>query len=320
MNNLMVDNWFMEEVIADIRDGKIEDSQYYTDLLMAIVLWDEVYYPRNQYNWWNSVDSQVQNVLHPIDDSDEYWKKESIEELCRYKGVKIDDWYWLKWKDSSLVNSDDIMRSGAIRYLALSSKNGLDYLPCIKRQKFLREYLAFNNKHNTLTRLQFQKNATEITTKLFLKEYELLNDELNIKIKMPMLAKFVYDNTPHNMTPIEYALHLKNEGPIIRFRQYLGEIDNAIENEKKDELRYLLALSREVIDDVILMDRKSILSFDLDIGIVPAIIFKKGNAEAKISPTPSVRIKDINLFDRKYNLTFFRDVSIHTINDIKKYV
>lgn len=153
-----------------------------------------------------------------------------------------------------------------------------------------------------------------------MKQYELYNDELDIKIKMPMLAKFIYDNTPKNMTPIEYALHLKNEGPIIRFRQYLGEIDDAIENEKKDELRYLLSLSKEVIDDVILMDRKSIISFDLDVGIVPAIIFKKDNIEAKISPNPSLRVKDINFSGRKYNLTFLRDVSIHTINDIKKYV
>ena len=68
MNSIMVDNWFMEEVIADIKEQKTHRSRCYGELLMAIVLWDEVYYPKNNYNWWNSIPSQVQNALIPLDD------------------------------------------------------------------------------------------------------------------------------------------------------------------------------------------------------------------------------------------------------------
>ena len=78
----MVDNWFMEDVVKDLNEQKMLYSRSYAELLMAIVLWDNIYYPKNDYNWWNSVPSQVKDSLRPIVDSYESYSSEADAFVC----------------------------------------------------------------------------------------------------------------------------------------------------------------------------------------------------------------------------------------------
>ena len=139
MNSIMVDNWFMEEVLADIHDKTIHASKPYADLLMAIVLWDDIYYPQNDHNWWNSFPSQVQNRLRPIDDSREEGLIQSIQRFYQNDNVFDEDVKWMKWKNIRGGESE-IVGCGALRYMMLSSNNECDYLPCTRRQSFLLQY------------------------------------------------------------------------------------------------------------------------------------------------------------------------------------
>ena len=39
----MVDNWFIENVVADINAGNMNNSIHCAELLSALVLWDKIY-------------------------------------------------------------------------------------------------------------------------------------------------------------------------------------------------------------------------------------------------------------------------------------
>lgn len=316
MNNIMVDNWFMEEVIADIRNKRTHCSNYYAELLMAIVLWDEVYYPLNEYNWWNTIPSQVQNKLQQLDDLKEDGKNESIKELYRYKGISDEEFYWLKWKEPFLTDPEDIVSSGAIRYLELSRKNGLDYLPCAKRQNFLRQYCSIDNIQTTLSRIRLQGALTKTIKEYYVETYKSLIDFSNLEIKMPVLVNFIIDNASDNMSPIDFAFHLKNEGAVIKYRNYLREIEVALEKQDWKELRYLLGCSDDAINSVILMDKKRLNGISVGIFPIPSIMYKNDKITANISSNPSLTIEGFEKHFKKFNLIFLKDITKYAINDM----
>lgn len=316
MNNIMVDNWFMEEVIADIRDQKIHRSNYYAELLMAIVLWDEVYYPLNKYNWWNSIPSQVQNMLQPVDDLKEEGRNESIRELYRYKGISDEELYWLKWKEPILLDPDDIVSSSAIRYLALSGKNGFDYLPCAKRKNFLRKYCSIENIQTALSRIKLQGALNQTIKGYYMETYKSLIDFSNLEIKMPVLVNFIIDNASNDMSPIDFAFHLKNEGAVVKYRSYLREIEVALEKQNWKELRYLLRCSDDAISSVISMDKKRLKGISVGIFPTPSIMFKHDNITATISTSPILAIEHFEKHFKKLNLTFIKNITEYAINDM----
>ncbi len=316
MNNIMVDNWFMEEVIADIQNQKVHFSNYYAELLMAIVLWDEVYYPLNKYSWWDSIPSPVQNMLQPLEDSKEDGKNESIRKLCQYKGISDEEFYWLKWKEPILLDPDDIVNSSAIRYLALSGKNGLDYLPCAKRKDFLRKYCSIENMQTVLSRIKLQGTLTKTIKEYYIETYKSLIDFSNLEIKMPVLVNFIIDNAPSDMSPIEFALHLKNEGAVVKYRRYLREIEVALEKQDWKELRYLLHCSEDAINSVILMDKKRLKGILVSIFPTPSMMFKHDKITATISTSPTLSIEHFEKHFKKFNLMFLKDITKYAINDM----
>lgn len=318
MDGIMVDNWFMEEVVADIREKKTRDSKYYAELLMAIVLWDEVYYPSNKYNWWNTIPSQVQNALKPLDDAQEEGRTKSAREFYRYKGAP-EEYYWLKWKDPALLNTTDVIGTGALRYQALSQKHGLNYLPCLQRQEFLREYYRRNNIKTILARIELQKSLTRKVTEYLKQRYLSLLECPRIEFQMPALASFIFDNTPQDMSPIDFAFHLKNEGAVIRYRKYLQEIDDAIENSDWIELQYLLKQSDEAVQSVLSLDRDRIwkvlttiiprpsLSLNLVEGEFPSI-------EASFDVPVDQLLAGVSELAKNYRFTFLRDLIKYAMN------
>lgn len=315
----MVDNWFMEEVINDIQNYSITHSAHYAELLMAIVLWDEVYYPQNKFNFWNNVPSQVQYALQPIDDSDEKWKEESVKEFYRYKGISEEEYYWLKWKNSSLFEPQDTVNCGAIRYLMLSNNNGLDYLPCEQRYCFLQEYLNIKNILTFLPRIKLQNSLTKVVNEYYVEAYKSLIDFSSLEIRMPVLVNFIFDNARNNMSPVDFAFHLKNEGPLIKYREYLNKIDVALENQDWLELRFLLSCSEEAVNTVISMDKKRLNRISVNILPTPSIMFESSNATVNLSNRPSLTINNFERHFKKFNLTFVKDITKYAINDMRRW-
>lgn len=316
MKNIMVDNWFMEEVVADINCNNARNSRRYADLLMAIVLWDEVYYPENAHNWWKSFPSQVQNVLQPIDDSNEEGFEQATDLYYHYNIYSKYAPYEYDY-DSCIIRSD-IVESGALRYMMMSNKNGCDYLPCSKRQSFLLQYNNMQIAQRSLIRLKMQGNLDKSIEEYYTDTYRALLDFSDLKLEMPVLVHFIFDNTPNEMTPVDYAFHLKNEGAVIKYRQYLSQVEDALENQNWRDLRFLLRCSSDAVSEITSLDKKNLKSIGIKILPTPSILLEYNGINATISSAPSFEIKKkIQNPFRKMHLTFLKDLTRYAINDMK---
>lgn len=289
MDKVMVDNWFLEDIINDFRNGKISTSNSYAELLMAVTLWDEVCYPQNAFNWWNSVPSHIQHRLCPLDDTME-------------NGMP-----------NILLQQSDSLEGLVLHYMALSNKYECNYLPCLQRRT---SYACYNMLGHALIQMKMQENLDNSIEAYYRETYKQLSDFPQLKIKMPILAKYIFDNTPEGMTPFDFAFHLKNEGPVIRYRQYLNGIENALEKQDWKELRYLLSCSEDAISDVLTLGKKGVESVTFGIWPIPSISLKFRNANVSISESTSFSIKTSSPC-KKMHLTFLRHLTDYAINYMK---
>ena len=310
MNNVMVDNWFMENVVRSIFNNDTRHSRSYADLLMAIILWEDVYYPNNSKSIWNVFPSQVQDKLHPIydyenEDSKEPYKQEIGDEVgC-----------WLEWKEGPQKEPEIVSRN-ALRYMMLSSKNGCDYLPCEKRKSFLLKYFSPQRIQKALYRMKMQGSLDKTIEEYYSDTYKALLDFSDLNFEMPVLANFIFDNTPKGMTSVDYAFHLKNEGPVINYRKYLSHVEDALETQNWSELRYLLGCSTDVISDITSLDKKQIFSIGASIIPIPSLLLQIGGFNITASPsTISIAVEKCGSF-KKMHLTFLRDLTKYAINDM----
>lgn len=309
MNNIMVDNWFMEEVLEDINNSTEHNSKNYADLLMAIVLWDEVYYPQNSRNWWKSFPSQVQNALNPIDDNGNIFLKQNV-----IKNPLL--YLLLSSQRSDLISSHEYIGKLALHYAKLSNNNGCDYLPCKKRQSFLMKYMEPQNIEKSLLRMKMQGNLDKSIEEYYTDTYKALLDFSGLKLKMPVLVNFIFDNTPKGMTPVDYAFHLKNEGAVIKYRKYLSQVEDALENQNWKDLRFLLRCSNDAVSEITSLDKKNLKSIGVRILPMLSILLKYDGVSADISHTPSFEVNIQNPF-RRIHLTFLKDLTRYAINDMK---
>lgn len=289
MNKVMVDNWFLEDIVNDFRNGQISTSNSYAELLMAIVLWDEVCYPQNIFNWWDSIPSHIQHRLCPLDDTKE-------------NGVP-----------GVFLQSVDSLDNLVLHYMALSNKYECDYLPCLQRRV---SCACYSMLEHALIQMKMQENLDKTIEAYYRETYKALSGFSQIKIKMPILAKYIFDNTPEDMTPFDFAFHLKNEGPVIKYRQYLNEIEDALEKQNWKDLRYLLSCSEDAITDVLTLEKKGIENVTFDIWPMPSISLKFRNANVSISKTASFSIK-ASSSSKKIHLTFLRHLTDYAINYMK---
>ena len=309
----MVDNWFMEEVIADINNNTECNSKNYADLLMAIVLWDEVYYPQNTRNWWKSFPSQVQNALQPIEDIEEQGYQSNLHDLRPMSAIPL-----LSYLAQNPKIRSDIISTAALHYAKLSSKNGCDYLPCKERQSLLQKFMTPPNIQKSLTRMKMQGNLDKAIEEYYADTYKALLDFSDLKLKMPALVNFILDNTPKEMTPVDYAFHLKNEGAVIKYRQYLSQVEEALENQNWKDLRFLLRCSDDAVSEVTALDKKNLGRVKVRLLPTPSILLEYGGLSADISSTSSFEIKtNIKNPFRKIHLTFLKDLTRYAINDMK---
>ena len=184
--------------------------------------------------------------------------------------------------------------------MLLSNNNDCDYLPCEKRRLFLRNLYSRGRIDFGLTRLRLSDCFDQMIEDYYKETYKAL-DFSRFHLDMPVLASFVVDNTPAGMSPIDNAIHIKNEGPLIQYRQYLGLIENALEQQNWQSLRSLLNNWEDVVNNVIAFDRSKIES-----------------VEVSILPMPTVSLSaEMTIPKRKIHLSFLKDLSSYAINGMK---
>lgn len=194
MNNIMVDNMLMEEVVTDILSHKTPVSQSYSDLLMSIVLWDNVYYPKNMNNWWTTMPTPLRDLLIPIEDTrTEGLDLTGVPDLLTFHHGR-----------------PDVLVSGAVYYMEMSSRNNCDYLPSAKRREMMVypssgniEQVFVNAYHHLhyAPRLERMKVLDEQIIEYYAKAYKdmfytgIIDTRLENfpKLSMPVLTGYIFD-------------------------------------------------------------------------------------------------------------------------------
>ena len=277
MNKLLIDNWTMQEIASDLRnlpDTKISTS--YAELLTALVLWDEIYYPNSELSqyWENTgLGEELSNFIKPYTDKIPIFV-ERAKEL--YKTYYFD-------------KGTEIVISGAIRYLMLSDSFNCDYLAYKSRARFIDTY-------NPIQEMSYKINRREYTNfldKYIIDKFEELNTILGRNVfdfDMPVLVDYILQNTPDNMSHIQYALSLRKEKSVIKYRKFLLEMEKELENCNWKKIFEFQEASYELVNDIIKIDKKHII-----------------NASMSISVTPSINIsKEFAVENKTVNLTFFK--------------
>ena len=129
-----------------------------------------------------------------------------------------------------------------------------------------------------------------------------------LKVKVPILSKYIIENTPNDMSPIDYAFHLKNEGTVIEYRDYLNQIELALESGNIKEFCYLIQKSDEAVSDVLKKYSRSNITLSLQLYPNPSI-FVNYNFDFMRRLNGRNTISLDNFKRKKLQLTFIRDVA-----------
>lgn len=277
MNSLLIDNWTMQEIasnLTDLPDTKI--SEAYADLLTALVLWDEIYYPNNELSqyWKNTgLGEQLSNFIKPYEDKNQMFLERARE----------------LYKEYYLDKGTEIVVSGAIRYLMLSNSLNCDYLAYKSRAQFI-------NTYNPIKEMSYNINRKEYTNfldKNIIDKFKELNEILGrnvFEFEMPVLVDYIIQNTPDDMSYIQHALKLRKEKSVIKYRKFMTEMEKELKNCNWKKIFEFQEASRDLVNDITKIDKKHII-----------------NVSMSISVTPSLNIsKDFVIKNKKINLTFFK--------------
>ena len=313
MDRVMTDNWFLSETLRYLRAPEENSARPYAELLMALVLWDEVCFPLNERSraWMES--GELEGCLSPIEDEAPELEDRAWQLLHMYiQDEPGCDPYFLWMRDP-----ENFVNAGALHYQMLSVKHGCDYLPSTRRQAFLKAHESHRYLKELLLRMGMQEKLDEAARAYYQKSLEALLDFSELKLDMPVLADFIVSSTPRGMRPVDYALQLRQEGPVIRYREYLSQVEQALERQQWKELRRLLAASQEAIDGVLALDRRRLGSVTVKLLPTPSVMMNYGYAKGELSASPglSFELKP----GRRMHLTFLKDLTAYAINDRKLF-
>ncbi len=308
MQRVLVDNWFLKEAAEQNGDGTPKSPRAYGSLLMALVLWEEVCYPQNRNSLVWSSREELLDCLHPIVDTDREYQSLSFRLLERFAADDgIPDPYF-DWAS----DPERVVYASALRYLMLSAKNGCDYLPSPRRQVYLEAEDHTRHIKGLLPRMRLMGNLDEAVLAYYQESYAQLLELSQLKLEMPVLADYLVTTAPAGVSPLAYALHLRQEGPVIRYRAYLRRLEQALEAQNWKELRRLLAASREAVDQVLALNRKALGSVTVKLLPTPSVVMNYGGLKAELGAGPSLSA-DVKPA-RRMHLSFLRDLTDYAVN------
>lgn len=281
MDRVLIDNWKMEEITANMFDFSTSaTSKEYNELLSALLLWDEIYYLENKFStYWKSTNlfDLISPVVIPYNDEENMYDSEAEILYQRF--------YESEWTGEVAI--------GAIKYLLFSDMLGCDYLASQKRTKFIKKYNPVETiGEKRILRTEYGK----FLDKSLIECFEDLNTIFGsnvFEIKKPVMTDFILQNTPKGMTYIEFAMILRNEKPIVEYRNYLKKMENDLNACNWDCLFKLKYQTEELVRNIVRADEKNIY-----------------NIAGSISISPSINIsKDIKLKKKNVQLAFFEDLA-----------
>ncbi|MCM1233215.1 MAG: hypothetical protein NC489_24110 [Ruminococcus flavefaciens] len=255
MSSVLIDNWNLvnAELIRDNK-GKSVPNNAYTDLLSALVLWDDVYY----------LDEGLSTVGWT-------YRKQDFEELLKplYIDAEIKNGFE---RSSNQIYCDNyeqeygkIIAQRAIYYSEISKAYKMNYLPVEKRADFLRNNIDIMD-------LWTRNEIIREEEKEILKRIDQFNKSNLSDIQIPLLANLILKNSHGSSGYLKTAIDVKNAKEVKRFREYMDKIDNEINSGNEDELKYLLGLIPQIVNDVQKLDKKIELKAVIKMQLSPTVI------------------------------------------------
>lgn len=246
---VMVDNWFMEEMLFPDASGDELSSRAHAKLITAIVLWDKVYFLQNQRSVWTQKNPLLLDILTPIKEQDE---DELIEPPLE---VNLDKKKYYGSIQKFSAQYSGIVETGALRYLALSAKNQWDYLPCSWREQYLQEQLGRKQFEDLLAKMSAQGFVDREISNQISEMFQRFLGDTGLFIEAPNLAEYIVSQTPPDTDPLKYACDFRKEKPVAEYRKYIERLSKAFRDGKGQEFGYLQALGKEVVNDVLTLGK-----------------------------------------------------------------
>lgn len=257
MGAVLIDNWnlFNADIVKNIKGIDIPNDAY-SDILSALVLWDEVYYldeGTSTFGWlYSKKGESIRNVLKPLYIN---WDIRTVFE-----------------ESANLIYSRNyeeeytkVVAKRAIYYSEICKAFQIDYFPFYQRATFL-------SKTTTITDLWTRNEIIRAEEKEILSRIEGFNSSENSNIVFPILTNLIIKNSNNSENYFETALSIKRTKEVKNFRKYMDKIDQEINKGNISELRYALHLIPEIVNDIQNMDNKIKLTTSIKLKISPSVI------------------------------------------------
>ena len=276
---VMVDNWLIEEMLFPATFGAEISSSASEKLITAIVLWDKVSYPRNHRSVWNKDNFLLADILTPIED----WNEDN--QIVSPLIPSLDK----KTHNEDIQNLfepySEIVKTGALHYMALSAKNHCDYLPCKSREKYLQKQLGVKQFGDLLSKMKAQNLINTEIKEQITETFQKFLEGQSFYVEAPNLADYIIGQTAPDISPIEHACELRKEKPVVAYREYIENLSKAFRDDDYLEFAYLQGLGKEVVEDVLTLEKGKIKGFNIKInpGFTFSVETRSGTIEITIS-------------------------------------
>lgn len=255
MSTVLIDNWNLvnANLIKDIKGNCIPNDAY-SDLLSALVLWDDVYYLDEGFftSSWLYDKKNIKELLKPLYIDIEVRKNfEHSSDLIYCNNYKH--------------KYTKIIAQRAIYYSEISKASQMNYLPVDRRSDFL-------NKNMDIENLWTRNGIIKEEEQEILSKMNHFNNSDISNIQFPLLTNLIIKNSKNGDGYLETALSVKNTKEVKLFRKYMDKIDKEINEGNESELKYVLNLIPEIVNDIQNMDRKIKLTTSLKMKISPSVI------------------------------------------------
>lgn len=255
MSTVLIDNWNLVDanLVKDIKGNYIPNDAY-SDLLSALVLWDNVYYLDEGFSTigWLYDKRGIKELLKPLYINMEVRKNfENCSDLI----------YCNNYKNKYTKT----VAQRAIYYSEISKAFQMNYLPVDRRADFL-------NKNMNIMDLWTRNEIIKEEEKEILSKMNHFNNSDSSYIQFPLLTNLIIKNSKSSDNFLETALYIKNTKEVKQFRKYMDKIDEEINRGNVSELRYVLSLIPDIVNDIQNMDRKIKLTVLVKMKISPSVI------------------------------------------------